>query len=412
MDARKTLLIISQVYVPDPAAVGQQIHDAAAEMVRRGWRVIVYTSGRGYDDPSQRYPLRETLDGVEVRRLRLASFGKGSMAIRLLGGFAFIGQAVARAVWTRGLTGVLVSTSPPMAPLAGVVLSVLRRVPVVYWAMDLNPDQMVAMGKAKPGSLPVRMFDWMNRRILRRASAVVALDRYMAGRLEAKAPVGERMHVLPPWPHDAHTEPVAHEANPFRREHGLDGKFVVMYSGNISPSHPLDTVLGAAKRLRDDPRIAFVFIGGGLGMKRVAEAIEREGLTNAKTLPYQPLDRIRYSLSAADVHLVAMGNEMVGIVHPCKGYGAMAVARPLLLLGPKQSHVGELIARFDIGWQVDHGDVDGAAALIRRIAGLDRAELVAMGERARAAVETGLSGTLMCGRFCDIVEAAIAPRAA
>ena len=64
-----TVLIITQVYVPDPASVGQHIADVAKEMVRRGWRVVVYTSARGYDDPSQRYPSRESLDGVDVRRL-------------------------------------------------------------------------------------------------------------------------------------------------------------------------------------------------------------------------------------------------------------------------------------------------------------------------------------------------------
>ena len=54
----KTLLILTQVYVPTPAAVGQQLSDAAAEMVRRGWRVAVLTSERGYDDPSIKCAVR------------------------------------------------------------------------------------------------------------------------------------------------------------------------------------------------------------------------------------------------------------------------------------------------------------------------------------------------------------------
>ena len=66
---KRTMLIFSQVYVPDPASVGQHMHDAAAEMLRRGFRVIVYASSRGYDDPTKSYPRRETRDGVEIRRL-------------------------------------------------------------------------------------------------------------------------------------------------------------------------------------------------------------------------------------------------------------------------------------------------------------------------------------------------------
>ena len=49
---RQRLLILSQVYVPDPASVGQHLHDFAAEMARRGHDVVVYCSSRGYDDPT------------------------------------------------------------------------------------------------------------------------------------------------------------------------------------------------------------------------------------------------------------------------------------------------------------------------------------------------------------------------
>ena len=52
-ETKKRLLLVTQVYVPDPAAVGQYMADAAEEMVRQGWDVTVLTSGNGYDDPSE-----------------------------------------------------------------------------------------------------------------------------------------------------------------------------------------------------------------------------------------------------------------------------------------------------------------------------------------------------------------------
>ena len=80
---RKTLLVLSQVFVPDPASVGQHMADAAIEMVRRGHRVIVYSANRGYENPSLRYLPRENIGGVEVRRLALSSFGKKRILTRL-----------------------------------------------------------------------------------------------------------------------------------------------------------------------------------------------------------------------------------------------------------------------------------------------------------------------------------------
>jgi colanic acid biosynthesis glycosyl transferase WcaI len=400
---RGTILVLSQVYVPDPASVGQHMADAAAEMARRGYRAVVIASGRGYDDPTVKYKPREMIDGVEVYRLPLSSFGKKSIPVRLLGQSLFLGQALVRALFTRGLTGILGSTSPPMCSVIAVAISWIRRVPVTYWLMDMNPDQMIVLGKIGERSLPARAFEWINRRILSRARAVVALDRFMAARVLKKRDIRDKLVVMPPWPHDDLLEVVPHEENPFRERHGLQGKFVVMYSGNHGPSNPIRTAIEAAKRLKDRPDIVFLFIGGGL-QKREVEGAIAEGATSIVSLPYQPLDQIKYSLSAADVHLVTVGNEIVGIVHPCKVYGAMAVARPVLLLGPSPSHVADLLERHGIGWQVGHGDVEGMVRTIEAAAATDRATREAMGRRAKEVVEHEVGKAVLCTRFGDVVE--------
>ncbi|MEM8494887.1 MAG: glycosyltransferase family 4 protein [Planctomycetota bacterium] len=401
---RKTILVISQTYVPDPAAVGQYMHEAAADLVKRGHRVKVYAADRGYEDTSQKFARRETLDGVEIRRLPFSSFGKGSIAIRLLGGMLFTIQAMLRGVWTGKLGAVLVSTSPPMAPMAALFIRLLRRCPVVFWAMDINPDQMIAMGKVGERSLPARLFDAMIKSTLKRSAKTVTLDRFMGQRLEAKVPLHDKLEVMPPWPLADHLEPVEHADNPFREEHGLAGKRVVMYSGNISPAHPVDTVLDAARRVQDLDSLVFLFIGGGLGKQRIDDYIAEHGLTNVRTLPYQPLDRLRFSLSAADVHLVAMGEDMIGIVHPCKVYGVLGVRRPVLALGPAESHVGEIVERYDAGWRIGHGDLDAAEALFREFAASPDEAFSDKGHNAESAMQQAFSKQRLCGRFSDVVE--------
>lgn len=400
-----TVLVLSQVYVPDPASVGQHMADAAEEMARRGHHVRVLTSGRGYDDPTVRYPAREMLRGVEVIRLPWSSFGKRSILLRLLGAALFLSQALVRGLFTPRLACVLVSTSPPMCSAAAVVISWLRRVPIKYWLMDLNPDQMIELGRVSPRGPAVVAFNLLNRLILGRSSNVIVLDRFMAQRVARKVDIHDKLTILPPWPHNDHLNSVAPENNPFVARHNLGGKFVVMYSGNHSLASPLGTLLEAALALEDQPRLRFLFIGGGLGKREVEDVISRHRPTNIISLPYQPLDEIKYSLSAADIHVVTLGERMVGIIHPCKVYGAMSVARPLLLLGPRECHVADLINEHEIGWQFAHGDVDGLTRRLKELVNAKPAQLAAMGRRAQSVVAKQLSKSRLCGEFCDILEA-------
>lgn len=397
----RTLVVISQVYVPDPAAVGQHVADAAEEMARRGWNVVVFTSARGYDDPTIRYPRREMRGGVDVRRLRLSSFGKSSLASRLLGQLLFVIQATVAACFLRRVDAVLVSTSPPFAHAAGLVISLVRRAPLTWWVMDLNPDQILASGKASPRSVLVRMLDWLNRKVMKRARAIVVLDQFMERRLRAKGPVAGAVHVLPPWPHDDRIESAeAAQMSTFRRKHGLEGRFVVMYAGNHSPQNPLDTVLQAASALRSDERVTFVFVGGGGGKQAVDELV-RQGAPNLVSLPYQPLETLGSVLGAADLHVVTMGDDMVGIVHPCKVYGVLSAGRPVLFVGPRASHVGEILDTAPVGWQVAHGDVTGAVTAITAAVAAGAGGLAEMGREAQTLACQRFSRNRLLHQFCD-----------
>jgi glycosyltransferase involved in cell wall biosynthesis len=173
-----------------------------------------------------------------------------------------------------------------------------------------------------------------------------------------------------------------------------------MYSGNLSPLHPVDTLLEAARALQDDPRLEFVFIGGGSARERIASY----GLRNLRFLPYQPLSELQESLSAADVHLVSMGDAMVGIVHPSKIYSAMAVGRPILALGPRRSHIASLVREHQIGWHVEHGAVGQAVASLREIANADAAQLAQLGARAHATIARDFDPAQLIARFCEILE--------
>jgi colanic acid biosynthesis glycosyl transferase WcaI len=398
----RKILLVSQVFPPDPAAVARVMGDVGTELAARGNEVVVLTADRGYDDPTVKYPARSESAGVRIRRLPFCSFGKGSMSLRMLGGVSFTLQSMVRALMLPALDTIVVSTAPPMASLVALVVGALRSVRVVYWPMDLNPDQALALGLARQGSLAVRVLDWLNRRILRRADVVIALDHAMARRLERKRPIAGRLVVVPPWPEEDDVPDVPRLENPFRALHGLDGKRVILYSGTLGLANPVNTLLEAAEQFEHEPDLMFLFIGGGAGMAEVRS----RNRPNVRWLPYQPYDQLRFSLAAGDVHIVSLGDPMVGIVHPCKVYGAMARARPILYLGPPDSYLTEMMDEADFGWQIRHGDVEGAVAAIRAILEADSRSLDGMGANGRTLIEGKRTRRISCGQVCDAIEAA------
>ena len=403
------ILILTQPYVPDPSPTGQHLHDVATALAARGHEVLVLASNRGYERPSRRYPSRETRGGVEVRRLPFCSFGKSRVLARVAGALSFTVQAAVRGLLCRRPDAVLVSTSPPSCPVAALAVFLLRGVPFCYWIHDLHPDWPVRLGMLDRDARSVRLMNWTNRWVLAHAKRIVVLDRFMNERVQRKLDVAAKTVVIPPWQHNDCDEWIEHSCNPWRKEHVGGGRRVVMYSGNHTPAHPLDTVLRAALRLRDVEGLELIFVGGGVGKQEIDAIIERERPGNLRSLPYQPLEILRYSLAAADVHLVSMGSEVIGISHPCKIYGALAAGRPLLVVSPDSCPVTDVMGEHEVGWRVSHGDVDGAVEALREIRQTPRGRLEEMGRCAQELARRRYSRDALCGRVCDEVEAALAP---
>ena len=97
-------------------------------------------------------------------------------------------------------------------------------------------------------------------------------------------------------------------------------------------------------------------------------------LYNILQLPHVNRSHLKNSLSAADLHIVVMGEPYVGIVHPCKVYGIMKIGRPFVYIGPKESSVGQLISSEALGYHVDHGDAEKLVEIIQKVRNLNSGE--------------------------------------
>lgn len=351
------ILIVSQVFYPDQVSVSQHLTDFAEDLMQSGHHVDVMSGRHQYEIPSIKYLPEEKHKGINIKRIWSSSFSKKTKIGRALNFLTFNVNTLFQLLLNRNHYDRVISlTVPPMLPLIVSTYSLFKRIPFVYWIMDLWPDQGFAAGVLRERGLVGRIYNWLGVLPLKRAVLVFALDRFMKERVVKKGVDEKKIVVSPPWSVVERDQAVSRVENVFRKQHSFKNKTVIMFSGNHSVCHPLDTVLEASEMLDGDDRFLFVFIGGGVRVTQVSDYREKKNLKNIVQLPFQPKEMIKYSLTAADIHLVVMGDSYVGINHPCKIYGVLAIEKPFIFVGPKECHVRDIMNEMDYGYFVQHGE--------------------------------------------------------
>ena len=399
------VLLLNQCFYPDVVSTAQHLTDLAVRLADLGHEVTVLAGRRGYDNPELRFRKREVWRRITVLRISATHFGKTTRWRRALDFGSYLAACAFRLLLLPRFDAVFALTSPPLISLLGALFVKLKGGRLFIWVMDLNPDEAVAAGWLRRGSVVERTLASALRYSFECAGKVIALDRFMKGRIVEKGIPEERIVVIPPWPHDdvVHFDPAGRAA--FRSVHGLDCKYVVMYSGNHSPCHPLNTLLEAAASLHRHPEIHFCFVGGGTEFEKTRAFARDRGLANVTCLPYQPLKDLSASLSAADLHVIVMGDSFVGLVHPCKIYNVLSVGSSFLYIGPRDSHVTDIICGLGNSLEIRQAAQGDAVTVARHILDLYRRSSAQRPEMQKSAA-AGYSKETLLPRITQLVASA------
>lgn len=353
-------LIISQVFWPDTASTAQHLFDLSEELVQKGHKVTVYCSRYAYENNNIKFPRQEDYKGITIKRLNNTRFGKKNTVGRLVdfSSFNFLLFFKLMGLRKKAFDVMIGMTSPPLISYFGLYWARKKKIKFFYWVMDLQPELAIASGMIRKGSLVARVTGNIGSHIIRNADTVMVLDKYMQEYLVKRGRQKGNLHSLPVWPVIGKSYSGIRGENPFRLEHQFGERIVVMYSGNHSRIHPLDTLLQAILKLKDDPDFIFVFIGEGVRKKDVKNFVALHHLTNIVQLPYQPRQNIHNSLGSSDLQVVIMGENQVGYTHPNKIYGAMFIGKPIVYIGPNPSHITELLQDIEGNIMVHHDEVE------------------------------------------------------
>jgi len=414
------LAVLCPHYAPDTAPTGEVMTSIATELVARGHELHVVTSLPWYEHHriesgwGGRVVRHEDTAWGRITRVHPFPTDKRKIPARAaaFAGFTLLSTALA----LRGRPGArpdaVLAMSPPLTLGGAGWLAARRwRVPFVFNIQDVFPDVAVELG-AITNPQVIRVASWLERWTYRHSDAVTVLSDDLRDNLVAKITgtvpdAYDRIRVIPNFVDTDRIQPADPEAGAYRREHGLEGRRVVMYAGNVGLSQSLDLVIDAARKLADRSDVVFVINGGGSGRAALREAAV--GLDNVRFVDFQPKERLPEVLAAGDIHLVPLRRGLARSSVPSKTYSILAAGRPVLASVDEGTEVARVVTDAGAGLAVPPDDPGAFTnALITLLDEPERA--AAMGRAGRAFVERWASPAAVAERYEALFEELAARR--
>lgn len=401
------LTICTQFYPPDYAATGQLIEELAIHLGRLGLQVKVFTGQPGYAFQKASAPPREYSNKIIVRRSRTSRIWDSRIRGKAINGLIFFLRSGLHLLTTAGRGDILLlTTAPAFLPILGYLAKLLFGSPYICLIYDLYPDVAVELNVVSTKHWLVQFWNWFNKQVWKQADSIIVLSPTMKDKVQAKCPeISDKISVIHNWANPDWIVPIAKQDNWFAQQYNLTNTFTVLYSGNMGRCHDLDTVVEAARQLKNEP-IQFVFIGDGAKRQTCVDQVSNLGLRNCQFLPYQEKQILPYSLSACDLSLVSISPGMEGLVAPSKFYAILAAERAVAVICESHSYLRQLVADAKCGAAFDNADGTGLANFICRLAN-DTQLAHQMGVAGRRYLQSNFTPEIIAKQYSKLLRQAV-----
>lgn len=400
--------MMAQRYAPEEVSGAVLATELATDLVVYHGHQITFVTGapnypvgRVYSGYRNSLATREKLDGVQVIRTWSYISHRKTFLRRILN----YGTFSATAFWGGLLAerpDLIFSYSPPLPlGLSAWLLSRIWRIPWILRVEDLYPDAAVAAGVLR-NKAAIKFFSKLERFIYRRADHISLISEGFRRNLLAKGVSPGKLSVTPVWADPDIVHPMSEE-NEFRRENGLNGKFVILYAGALGHTSALEDVVSAAELLKDVTEVCFVIVGEGIKKKSLMKYAADKRLDNVNFLSFQPRQRFAEMLSAADLSLVTLNRNSFSSSLPSKTFNIMASARPILAVTPPESEIAQLVSEGNCGINVPPSEPSKLAQTILQLKE-DVSCLKEMGDNGRKLLESRFSRRECTASFANLFE--------
>ncbi len=359
------ILVVSQYFWPE----NFRVNDLVKEWMQRGHEVTVltgipnYPAGKVFDEYRKQPSAFAEFEGAQVLRVPILTRGTGGIRL-MLNYLSFVFTACSFGPWRlRGKSADVIfvfEPSPVTVGLPAVWLGRIKKAPVVFWALDLWPETLVAIGVVRSPKI-LGWVELMVRFIYNRCTLVLGQSRGFLNSIARYCDDKAKIRYFPSWAEDVFTDGSVQMAPEVPE--WTDG-FTVVFAGNIGEAQDMPGVLDAAERLKNDVSIRWIIVGDGRKSAWLQTELERRGLDGQVLLPGRfPVERMPSFYAHADALLVSLKSDPVfSMTIPGKVQSYLMAGIPLL--GMLDGEGAAVIRDAQAGLTCDAGDGAGLAKAV------------------------------------------------
>lgn len=402
------LLVVSQYFWPE----NFRINDLVSELCSRGHEVTVLTGIPNYPSGKVLSAYRKnpndfsSYEGACVFRVPMLTRGHG--AIRLfLNYISFVVGACIWGIWylrRRQFDAIFVfEPSPVTVGLPATFFGYLKRVPVVFWALDLWPETLAAIGVVKSP----RVLGWIGHLvsfIYNRCTVILGQSRGFLTSIAKYCSDSSKIRYFPSWAEDIfnHTKDVKASEVPIS-----DGVFNVLFAGNVGEAQDLPAVLNAIEQLRYNPNIRWLIVGDGRMSDWLSKEVVHRGLRDkVLLLGRYSIERMPSFYAHADALLVSLKKDPVfSMTIPGKVQSYLMSGIPIL--GMLDGEGAEVINQAGAGFTCPSGDSIALSKLVLKLLSMSVEQREKLGSNGRIYANEEFGRVMLMERLEHILDEAV-----
>ncbi len=403
MKSKKDILFLCQFFYPEHNSSATLPFDTAKYLAEHGFTVDALCGyPKEYNDQGN-VPLRETVEGVGIHRIRYIQLGRKQKISRLVNYFSFTFSAFLRLFRFRKYESVIVYSNPPVLPVVATLANKFFGTKLVFVAYDVYPEVAYASNALRPGDLIDRVMKRLNHSIYKRASMVVSLTDEMKDFLLKNRPelTEDRVTTIANW---AHEKKSVATPESYERFGYTPDQFVVAYFGNMGTCQEMDTLLGAMRALKDNDKILFLFVGHGNKKEHVEQVAKETG--NAQVINFLTGEAFQQAVSVASCCVVSLEKGLMGMCAPSKYYSYLQGGKPILAVVEEGSYLAQEVEQEKIGRAVSVGEVNELTEAILSMSA-NPEECKVMGERTTALYEREYTLDIGLGKYVNMFRSVL-----